>query len=593
MSAPNRNFLWAEVVVDELARSGLRAVCIAPGSRSTPLTVAFAEHPQIKVYRHLDERSAAFFALGLAMATETPVAMVCTSGSAVANFYPAVIEASAARIPLLILTGDRPPELRYSGANQTIDQPKIYGEYALWSVDVAMPEGDPAPMLVRSLRTMAARAFRVAGGAGQGAKGVVHLNFPFRKPLEPTLVPADNTVGFDVSNRDIGVAFTRFASAHLHPSVETVQMLSILIATHEQGIIVCGTRCPSGTFAQAVSSLGARIGYPVFAEPSSGVRYGAHVSHITIGGYETFLAGTTLPSPKVVIRFGDVPTSKWLNEYLEKAQPVAYVQVSTDGVWSDDLHQTTHFIHADPVLLCELVSESIPVRVESGWREQIAQLERNTWHSVNRALDELTFDAAYIRDLIAQLPAGTHLFTGNSLAVRHVDQFGQPRASALHLYANRGASGIDGNVSTALGIAVAHPDQPVVMLVGDITLYHDMNGLFALKDQHIGNVTVIVVNNDGGAIFERLPIQGYEPTFTDLFIMPHGLDFRHVAALYEMDYLHITDRGAFREAISQIAVGRKASLIEIQSNGHADEEVRREVVRLVKSQLLMMNEKTD
>ena len=153
MSAPNRNFLWAEVVVDELARSGLRAVCIAPGSRSTPLTVAFAEHPQIKVYRHLDERSAAFFALGLAMATETPVAMVCTSGSAVANFYPAVIEASAARIPLLILTGDRPPELRYSGANQTIDQPKIYGEYALWSVDVAMPEGDPAPMLVRSLRT--------------------------------------------------------------------------------------------------------------------------------------------------------------------------------------------------------------------------------------------------------------------------------------------------------------------------------------------------------------------------------------------------------------------------------------------------------
>ena len=182
MSAPNRNLLWASIVVDELARSGLKAVCIAPGSRSTPLTVAFAQHPGIKVYPHLDERSAAFFALGIALKTDQPVALVCTSGTALAEFFPAVIEAHESQVPLIILTGDRPPELRDSGANQTIDQVKLYGGYALWSVDMALPEADPDPLVIRYLRTTAARAYATANGM---RKGVVHLNMPFRKPLEP------------------------------------------------------------------------------------------------------------------------------------------------------------------------------------------------------------------------------------------------------------------------------------------------------------------------------------------------------------------------------------------------------------------------
>ena len=165
--------------------AGLKAVCIAPGSRSTPLTLAFAQHPDITVYPHLDERSAAFFALGIALKTDQPVALVCTSGSATANFFPAIIEAHESQVPLIILTGDRPPELRDSGANQTIDQVKLYGSYALWSVDLALPEADPDPLLIRYLRTTAARAYATANGI---RKGVVHLNMPFRKPLEPTLV---------------------------------------------------------------------------------------------------------------------------------------------------------------------------------------------------------------------------------------------------------------------------------------------------------------------------------------------------------------------------------------------------------------------
>ncbi len=348
-SAPNRNLLWATVVVDELARAGLRAACIAPGSRSTPLTLAFAQHPDIKVYPHLDERSASFFALGIALKTDQPVALVCTSGTATANFFPAIIEAHELQVPLIILTGDRPPELRDSGANQTIDQVKLYGNYALWSVDMALPEADPDPLLIRYLRTTAARAYATANGM---RKGVVHLNMPFRKPLEPTLVETDKT-DFPPPRED-GQPFTRIACGGIadYPGLE---MLAKLIDQHEKGMIICGPRCPGGSFPEAVASLSKKSAYPIFADPLSGVRFGTWVHDVIMfgvfGGYETFYNAVWLDAlgddpPDVVIRFGQVPTSKWLNGHLEHAQPKHYIQVSESGVWADDLHLTTEFIQS-------------------------------------------------------------------------------------------------------------------------------------------------------------------------------------------------------------------------------------------------------
>lgn len=588
MSAPNRNFLWAQVVIDELARSGLRNVCIAPGSRSTPLTVTFAEHPDITVHRHLDERSAAFYALGLARATNTPVALVCTSGSAVGNFFPAIIEAHESRLPLLVLTGDRPPELRYSGANQTIDQVKIYGEYALWSVDLALPEGDPEPLTVRYLRTTAARAFATANGV---PRGVVHLNFPFRKPLEPIPVAADRTeIALPIS--DDGAAlrrpFTSMLRGTLTPGAEQIEALAGIIHGHEHGLIVCGTNCASGDFPRAVSELSRRTQYPLFAEPSSGARFGAHVSPLIIGGYETFLSAVGCPAPDVVIRFGDAPTSKWLNEYLDASHPRAYVQVSTDGIWTDDLHHSSHFVQCDPVLLCDALTTQLPQRPSTEWSESLAKLEAETWSLMGNALEEAHFDGAFVHDLVASLPPGAHLFTGSSLPVRHVDQFGQPRQSALHVYANRGASGIDGNVSTALGIAAAHPDEPVILLVGDITLYHDMNGLFAVRDRHMDNVTIVLMNNDGGGIFQRLPISKFDPPFADLFVMSHGLDFSRAAALYDLDYERIDNREALRKRLAQVQVGQKACLIEVPTHIKDDEAARIKLVKTLRSQLEMI-----
>ncbi|MCK6577066.1 MAG: 2-succinyl-5-enolpyruvyl-6-hydroxy-3-cyclohexene-1-carboxylic-acid synthase [Anaerolineae bacterium] len=585
MYSPNRNYLWASTVVDQLARAGLRAVCIAPGSRSTPLTLAFAEHADIEVFRHLDERSAGFFALGLARATDRPVALVCTSGSAVANFFPAVVEAHASRLPLLILTGDRPQELRFSGANQTIDQLKFYGDYARWSVDLALPEGDPTALMLRYLRTTAARAYAIADGL---PKGVVHLNFPFRKPLEPENVESDQSasplpISGDADElRRVHTCVMRGTNA---PSSEQISITARLIREYEKAVIVCGTNCPGGDFPRRIAALAAHLQIPLFAEPSSGVRYLEDLHPLILGGYETFLNKMNVPLPDLVIRFGDVPTSKWLNDMLEQSPSHAYLQISADGVWSDDLHRTTHFMHCDPGQFCLSLTEELPARQASEWSRLFVRVEAATWLRLSESMQMSIFDGAFVGDLIAEMSAGAQLFVGSSLPVRHVDQFGRPRAAGLSVYANRGASGIDGNVSTALGIAAADPQRPLVMLVGDVTLYHDMNGLFALQDRDMQNVTIVVINNNGGGIFQRLPISRFEPPFTDLFVMPHDLDFQHVAALYGLEHHVVADRAEFRQLIRRTTASQGARLIEVRTSISEDETTRRRLIQQVRTEV--------
>ena len=589
MYAPNRNLLWARVFVDELARCGLSAVCIAPGSRSTPLTIAFAEHEAIKVYPHMDERSAAFFALGLALATDEPVALVCTSGSATANFFPAVVEAHESRVPLIVLTSDRPPELRHSGANQTIDQTKLYGDYALWSVDVPLPEDNPAALTIRSLRTLAARAMATANGV---RKGVVQVNMPFRKPLEPTHVPTDNTeLGEDAGTGYAG-AFTHMTRGVMIPSVEQIQTLVQIIENHERGIIVCGTRCPGGDFAAVVAQLSRRSSYPIFADPTSGVRFGEHVdSTAIIGAYDTFLSGKAAAweEPDVVIRFGGVPTSNALNAYLDRNKPKHRILVSERGIWADDSHRTSDFIHADLVLLCLSASGRLSGRAETPWARQIRAVEAVTWLNLGQRLNEAFFDGAAVAELFDALPDGAIVFAGNSLPVRHVEQFARPTGKSIQVYANRGASGIDGNVSTALGIA-AGTGKPLVMLVGDVTLYHDMNGLLAVRKCGVENVTVVLLNNDGGGIFHRLPIHQYDPPFNDLFVMPHGLEFEHAAKLYGLDFVRAGNADLLRQALDTSIGSGMPRIIEVRTDAAQDEARRKQIVQQINRALQAQQE---
>jgi 2-succinyl-5-enolpyruvyl-6-hydroxy-3-cyclohexene-1-carboxylate synthase len=582
---PNRNTLHAEILIDELVRAGVQHVCLSPGSRNTPLVMAAAKHASLHVTSHLDERSAAFFALGVAIASERPVVLVCTSGSAAANYFPAIVEAHQSRVPLIVLSADRPHEVRYSGANQTIDQVKMFGSYALWSVDLPLPEAQPTALAIRNLRSTANRAVAIARGDGEGGrKGVVHLNVPFRPPLEPTDVPTDAAIApADAQPRDDREPFARIHSTKSLLSSDTISNLQSLISALPRGLIVCGPKSPNGDFASKVNALSRATGYPLLSDAVSGVRFGVDG---VMGGYDTFLAGKHgLPSPDLVIRFGGVPTSKWLNQYLDEAKPRHVIQVSEDGVWADDAHRTTAFVQTDAVGFVDALMRAIQPRVNE-WRTAFDQAEATTWRVTDEVMNTGPFfDGIVVCDVVDALPDDATLFVGNSLPVRHLDQFGRPGVKRVFSHANRGASGIDGNISTALGLGYVRSGKPIVGIVGDVTLYHDMNGLLAAQRCGV-SITLVLLNNNGGGIFHRLPVKDFEPEFTQHFITPHGLDFAHAARLYGFDYVCVYGRDAFRQAFATSVASNRPNMIEVRTDATADLAARAVLMKQVQTALV-------
>ncbi len=574
----NPNTHWASIFVDELARGGLQAVCLAPGSRSTPLALAFAAQPAIRLYRHLDERSAGFFALGLALATGRPVALLCTSGTAAANFHPAVIEAYYAAVPLLVLTADRPPELRDSGANQTIDQVKMFGDHVRWAVDAPVPQADAPAVVLRHLRTLAARTLAAAAGPPCGP---VHVNLPFRKPLEPDT--ATLAADLPVAVAPALPPHTHISRGRLLPTYDHLTTIASLAG--QRGLIICGPGCPGGDFPAGVAAVAARLGWPILADPLSGLRHGAHVAGgLVLGGYPLWLPalGQRRPRPDAILRFGAVPTSASLSAWLEESAPAAHVHVCDDGLWADDLHLTHTFIQADPTLFCARLAamlDGAPVAEE--WAAFFQQVEKTTWATVDRTLTNMPlFDGGAIAYSLAALPDGAVVFAGNSMPVRYVDAFDRPDTRPITLHGNRGASGIDGNVSTALGLAAAS-NRPVYAFLGDITFYHDMNGLLAARQHGLSDVTFIVTNNDGGGIFRRLPIARHDPPFTDLFLTPHGLTFGHAAALYGLEYRAVRDSAELDAALTDTHPRSAARLIEVMTDGAADHQAHLAVLAAV------------
>lgn len=589
MDAPNRNTLWANIFVDELARNGLQAACIAPGSRSTALTVAFAAHPDIAVYSLLDERGAAFFALGLALAGEKPVALLCTSGTATANFYPAIIEASQSDVPLLVLTTDRPHELRDSGANQTIDQVKLYGNHVRWFVDVALPEAKPPLAALRNLRTLACRAMATAAASPAGP---VHLNFPFRKPLEPAPVandvpePATPQALLALNGRPDGQPFTHISQGRPLPSVGQVETLVGAIQQSARGLIVCGPRCPANNFPQAVTQLAEASGYPILADALSGVRFGPHIQQddaLTFSGYETFLRPEIVagwPPPELIVQFGAVPTSKALNDYLATLPESRRIAISDSGVWRDDTHMLSHLFRAEPQTMCLAVTDrlgGIELKPrDKTWITGLQHAEGVAWQAFEAARSETFFEGVILADVVDLLPAESLLYVGNSLPVRHLDQFAQPKQAKIRVFANRGASGIDGVISSAIG-AAASAELPLALVIGDVSFYHDLNGLLALQRCGV-NATIVLINNDGGGIFHRLPISKFDPPFTDLFVTPHGLNFEPAARMFGAEYIQANNQDMFRSAFSQAVGSDTAHIIEVQTDSVLHEQTRRKII---------------
>ena len=578
MTAPDRAaFAYVGAFVDELARAGVRHVCIAPGSRSAPLALTIARHAAFRTWIHLDERSCAFFALGMARALGEPVAILCTSGTAGANFLPAVVEARSAAVPLLVLTADRPPELREVGAAQTIDQSRLFGMHAKWFVDVALPE--TTPELLRYARTLAGRATALAKAAPAGP---VHLNFPFREPLVP--VPMEMPGDFTESDalawtgRPDNAPWVAVADSRVAPDDPTVARLSTLLRSAKRPLVVCGPQ-PDPRLCVPLTALAREIGAPLLADPLSQVRWGRHDRSSVIDAYDAALrheATAAALVPDVVLRVGGVPTSKPLSQYLMRN--VATRQIVVDAArWPDPSLLASDMIHADPRLLCEAL---VALEGGSGSRSRKASEWLAAWRDVNeRTRTALAahcsdiaepFEGRALAEVSALVPAGGTLFVSSSMPVRDLDAFGAGDGRELRVHANRGANGIDGVVSSALGAAaVSHDDEgtrmPVVLVIGDIAMYHDMNGLLAAKAYEL-DATIVVLNNDGGGIFSFLPQAEHPEHFETLFGTPHGLEFSHAAGMYGARYTRAETWDAFRAAVTAGVKGRGLHIVEMRTD---------------------------
>jgi 2-succinyl-5-enolpyruvyl-6-hydroxy-3-cyclohexene-1-carboxylate synthase len=556
VSGAGRRF--ALTLVDELARAGVTDACLAPGSRSAPLALALAEHPGITVHVHLDERSAAFFALGAAKRSGRPVAVVCTSGTAAANFHPAVLEADQARTPLLVLTADRPPELRGTGANQATDQLKLYGSAVRWFCEVGVPADDPGAG--RYWRSLASRAVAEATGPPPGP---VHLNLAFAEPLVPPGLGGDPAPG-----RPDGAPWTKAPPAVRVPDPGDVAALAESVRANPNGLLVAGWGVDLDP--EVVDGFAAAAGWPVLADPLSGARRGP----AAVSAYDGLIRAPGFAAahrPSLVVRVGAAPTSKALTGWLDESVP--QVLVDPAGGWLDPGRAASLRLTADPSALLAAVTARLGAAGPgpgASWLHEWLEAERLAREAIDGLLDDWAepFEGRVARDLVAWMPASGTLVVGSSMPVRDVDAFAAPR-DGLRFVANRGLSGIDGFVATALGVAAAG-DEPVAALCGDLTLLHDASSLLGAAGRPRGAV-LVVCDNGGGGIFSflpqaRLPAELFEP----LFATPHGLDLTALAAAARVPSRVVEKAADLVPALDAALAGGGTSLVVVRGDRAAN-----------------------
>ncbi len=537
--------------VDELARAGVRHAVVCPGSRSTPVALALRAHDRIAVRVLIDERSAAFFALGIARTTRQAVVLLGTSGTAAVNFAPAVVEASLGRVPLVVLTADRPPELRDRGAPQTIDQLHLYGSHAKWFVDLALM--DEAPDTMAHVRSTAGRAVATAV---EGPAGPVHVNLPVRDPLIPTEELGSIAGSADRRGNPAEAPFTAVHIGQRTLSSVQVDAIAHRLAATKFGLIVAGPMDEPEAH-EPIARLAAATGFPILADPLSGLRCGPHDRSLVLAHADhivRFGPWIEAHAPEVVIRFGAMPTSKPVTELIKSARPQLFV-LDGEGGWRDATLVPATFVHADAASAAEALTGTLIGRsagsprvghlapLSPGWARDWLQAEA----AAGRALDlwlrglEEPFEGSPFKALGELLPEGALLWAGNSMPVRDLDAWLPLGDRAVRVLGNRGANGIDGVTSTALGSAAA-AQGPVALVVGDLSFLHDLSALVTARIHDL-NLLVILVNNDGGGIFSLLPqarlaapAAGLPAHFEELFGTPHGIDLRRVVEGFGFEF---------------------------------------------------------
>lgn len=646
LNLTNPLYAYVGAFVDELQRIGIHHAVICPGSRSTPLAISFASHPAMRIWMHVDERSAAFFALGLAKRLAQPVALLCTSGTAAANFLPAIVEAKLTHVPLLVLTSDRPHELRDNGAPQAIDQNRLYGTHVKWFVEVALPEATNAAL--RYVRTLASRAAALTQAVPTGP---VHLNMPFREPLTPDpladqpLPPPEQRDPVAWQGRPDNAPYTTVSDAPLGslPHARIAQ-LAELVSTTPHGLIVVGP-----LFAPALTDplihLAHRLGYPILADPLSQLRCGQHDRTLILSSYDAFLRLETFAShmaPQLVLRFGAMPTAKPLLLYLKRhAATCQQIVIDGQGGWEEPTQLATAMLHTDPTALCHALlaqlQEIAPISVRSdhtasnpvepndiaqngavahpdSFEEQqnpvygtgnpcgcpsggcpAGQEWLSTWlhtdHITRQALQTAIqkfsppFEGRIFTELAELLPDTANLYVGNSMPVRDLDTFFWGHNRTLRLIGNRGANGIDGVISSALGFSAAsEPDEPTVLVIGDLSFFHDQNGLLAAR-LHQLNLVIVLVNNDGGGIFSFLPQAAHPQHFEQLFGTPTGLDFRPIVQMYGGHFKRAESWPQFRQAITHGIVSGGLHIVEVATERTSNVQMHRQLWQAVDTAL--------
>jgi 2-succinyl-5-enolpyruvyl-6-hydroxy-3-cyclohexene-1-carboxylate synthase len=576
MDTTNLNMLWSSLLVEELSRQGIHYYCFSPGSRLVPLAIAIGRHPATRALIAYDERAAAFHALGYARATGRPAVLVCTSGSAAAHYFPAVVEAAQDAVPMLILTTDLPPDQRDCGANQSIDQNGIYGDYVRWSFDFPCPEGRIKPTMV--LATIDQALYRSL----HPDPGPVHLNLSFREPLVP--VPMELPAGYLDALRPwlerkepLSQVFTG-NSGGLDDA--QLKVLETAVAAARRGLLVVG-RLRDDRERDATLKLANALRWPVFADILSGLRLDSRLE-TQISYCDQLLHAPAFAEscrPDTVLHLGGSSVSGDLLKHLAAHPPREYIRLLSRSGREDPYHQVSLRFQGDLETVCRQLSRRILPAGETDWLRGLRASARQAETLYAGELDtpEALSEPGLARLLVRLLDGEQVLLLGNSLPVREVDGFAAPCRPAPPVVGNRGASGIDGTIATASGYAVG-AGRPVVVLCGDLTLFHDLTSLHLLG-QIDRPVTVVVINNSGGGAFSFLPVAKYPDVFETWFGTPHSLCFESAANLFGLDYHAPSTRAGFVEAWRSCRRQGRPALIEVATERSATASCQRQLQR--------------
>ena len=573
------NSLWGQLLIEELIRNGLNYFCISPGSRSTPLAVAVARNTRANHILCYDERGAAFHALGYARATGNPAVLICTSGTAVANYYPAVVEAALDRLPLVILSADRPPELRDTGANQTIRQGYFFGNYVKWHFNMPCPDAGISPRMV--LTTVDQLYYQAISSPA----GPVHLNCPFREPLLPDSqqsVPLEHPglTSWVHSNKPL----TAYQPRRIIPAPPAIAWVQSILEGSQIGVIMAGRLRNAGE-ATAVLRLSEFLGWPLLADVTSGLRLTTKSKNI-IHFYDQILLPEKPARPfpvNTVLQLGDQPVSKRWLQYINQHPPENFIVVQNHPFRQDPAHRVTMRIESDPELFCEMLMESLqPEKItKNDAVERFASLSNRIADVIDRYFQQqqAISEIAVARNITRLISPEHALFVASSMPVREIDMFGCP-GQDVPLAANRGASGIDGTIASAIGYA-AGLQRPATLLIGDLAFLHDLNSLTMLPSlSH--PLTIVVLNNRGGGIFSFLPVAGAEDVFETFFAAPHQWRFSAVADMFSLDYQHPTTNREFIEVYSLAMRNQHHSLIEVHTDRKENKQMHDQLQTLIR-----------